>query len=212
MKTLLALLSVCLLCALPVLAVDAPEDDYATAYGHGADTTPGLRALWDATPAVALLAKPNADAHTTNYVWEYVGTNYVCSTTNVVQNSKYAPLSWDTTTWPWANSSGIPYGIAIITNPPTYTYATVTSSGQVNTVVATITTNVLSIEVAIATVTTNAGGLLTGYTTMNVTNSTVTAYTTANVTNAPVLKATTILCSNIWINQTASSNGWRLVQ
>lgn len=128
------LMAVTILLAASVHAAQAPADDYAKAYRHGADNTPGLIALWNATPAVALIAAPNPLAVTTNYVWQYIGTNFVCSTTNVVQNSKMQPLSWNTTTWPWANAAGVPYGLLIITNPLTFTVRDIMRTGATDSV------------------------------------------------------------------------------
>lgn len=192
-KLICALLALCAMCAMRAMAVTYPPADlYTKAYVHGMDTTPGARALWDACPAVALIACPNADA--TNWVstYAYTGSVYYAAASTNYQNSAYQPLSWDTTTWPWANTNGIPYGVIIITNPPTKTVLDIkrgSGVGDVKTVIATVTTN-------------DTGG--------------VTAYTTATVTNALAGTVTTntytFSLSNVWVNISGTSNGWKMVQ
>lgn len=164
-----------------------PADAYASAYNGIIETEAALIGLQDSVPGVAILACPNAEAVATNFVYTVpTGTNvYMATGTNIVQASAYRPLSWDTTTWPIANAAGVKHRIAIVTGGPTVTFATFVSSGQVATVIATVTTN--------------AGGLFTGY-------------TVANVTNAAVVKATSIPVSNIWGNTDGTTNGWILIQ
>lgn len=185
--------SITVMCALCAMAVTYPPADlYTKAYVHGMDTTPGARALWDACPAVAMIACPNVDA--TNWVntYGYTGSVYYVTTSTNYQNSAYLPISWDTTTWPWANSKGVPYGVIIVTNPPSKTVSDITRASAVG-----------NVFTAIATITTNAGGTVTAYTTAPVTNSLAGTVTTNSYTFS---------VSNVWVNITGTSNGWNMVQ
>ena len=125
-KIFTVLMAAILVCGIGMASVvtNAPSDLYSESYASPIAAEQGFRNVQDAVPAVAILALPDATAytHTYTYTYDVATTSYVCSITNV-SYSAYAPLSWATTNWPIANSDGVTYGMAIITNPPTRSYA-----------------------------------------------------------------------------------------
>lgn len=119
-KTFTIITALVFVLTVSLLAVDSASDAYTQKYQHPVGNSVGLRALQDATPAIGVIAQPDASAITTNFIISrtYTGaTNYI--TTNVVQNSVHIPLSWDSTLFPMYTTNGIPYGLLVMTNPPT---------------------------------------------------------------------------------------------
>lgn len=220
MKTLAKISAIafamCLFCyiafALPIVT-NAPNNVYTPKY------VSGMAALQDATPAVAILSCPDGNDYTNTYAPVWYNTNYY---TRVVTNksySAYSPLSWDTTLWPIADTNGVTYRYAIVTNPPTHVVMAIRPAfGQELSVIATVTTNTTlipfvttvttnttlipfvatvttssTVRPAISTVTTNADGLFTAYTAVNVTNQTLeyTFLTSTNYSLAYTFKTST---------------------
>ncbi len=119
-KKILASIAVALIAitAMATLTTNAPSDLYSQKYETPQANQMGLRNLQDAVPAVAVLAYPSTANYSTTYEYTYVAssTSYVAHITNV-SYSAYTPVSFDTATWPIANSAGITYGMCVITNP-----------------------------------------------------------------------------------------------
>lgn len=189
MKTIVKILAVvallCAMAAMPAHAgINAATDTYTTAYGGGISGYAGLRNLQDATPFVAQLSYPDAAQHYTSIVWAITSTS-TNSTTNIVAKSAWLLVDWDTTRWPLVSPQRHTYHFAAVTNPPTVTVAQYVTSGQVATVIATVTTN--------------GAGLFTGY-------------TAATVTNAAVIRAVSMPVSCLWVNTTGTTNGWQLLE
>ena len=103
------------------VVTNAATDIRTTSYSTKLMRWEEIHNIKDATPAVLILPKPTGSAYTNR-----VSVLYIDGYTNVTTNVEYSistPVSWDTTLWPWANSDGISYGIAVITNPPTRPYS-----------------------------------------------------------------------------------------
>jgi len=132
-KTIMTIIAFVAILALTVGATEQATNFWAVAYDSAISGDQGLINLQDAETPVAILAHPDSTATYTNYTYSYSSavTGYVASVTTAYHSTSYTPLSWDTTFWPVANSDGIAYGLAVITNPPTISVSNVVSGAVI---------------------------------------------------------------------------------
>lgn len=190
--TLFCTLSVSILIGATVTN-ETPDDATEVSYPYPVSTFSGMQKAIDG--GVAYLAKPNPNAYTEEYGYTFdpTTTNYVASVTNVVRVSEFAPLSWDTTTWPVADVNGVPLTCLIVTNPPT-----ITVSGE-----STVTTNQI---IADTYVTGEVSGV-----SITLTNAT---YADVVLDNTAVTRSV----SQVWVNTSSGSlgkqrtNHWKMVR
>ena len=95
----------------------APSDQHVVAtYDLSITRWDTVKELQDAAGKALILPFPGDHGYSESYLSSWVGnTQYVTITSVVV--SAYAPISFDTTLWPYADANGIRYNMCVITNP-----------------------------------------------------------------------------------------------